>query len=230
MKTLVEAYSTLSFSIVEFVQVAGKEPVLQILSGGLEIFVKSQTENTALLDEWQHIAFGAALVTRMMPNYALFSDLTGIGNSVAYNNILSLVWEYASGDNPNIDFDKQQDKLEAITPDPDQCDVYGVWPALDAVVALASLLSACERFDRDEVDSIVLLSESTIVSFLEATAADGEYKEHPLFAANKQFCWEALQRLGESVNTTGRKRAVKSIKNWALEFEDSNIGLVLMPN
>ena len=182
-------------------------------------------ESVRLLEEWQQITLGAALVTRMMPNYALFCDVTGTGSSTVFGNILNLVWEFASGQNAHIDFDKQQDKLEAITPDPEQFDLYGVWPALDAVVALASLLSASERFSSAEISAIATLSHATIIHFLEATGEGADDPQHPLLLADRQFCRQVQQQL-EGTDRRERKNVVKSIRARVSNFEDSNIGLV----
>jgi len=188
--------------------------------------VKGVEEKLEAGDEWQKIAYAAALVSRMYPNYALFSELTETGDKTVFENILNLVWEFASGENQQIDFCKQQDKLEPITPDPEQFDMYGVWPALDAVVALASLLSVCDRFDREEISNISIVSRATIISFLEATGEGADDPEQALLLADAQYSEDVLQRLQKDVASNGRRQAVKSLRLWVAGFEDSNIGLV----
>ena len=109
--------------------------------------VNNQSNKDQLLDEWQQIAFAAALVLRMSSNYALFTEVAGTGDKQAYRNILNLVWEFVSGKNQRIDFQKQLDKLELITPDADKFDMYGVWPALDAAhLAIDLYLIDCSHF------------------------------------------------------------------------------------
>ena len=138
-----------------------------------------------------------------------------------FSNILNLVWEYISGKNQRIDFEKQQDKLEAITPDPDSFDLYGVWPALDATVALGSLLSACERWDADEIDAIELVSLSTIDQYLDVTAGGDDNNQ--LYSAERQYS-EALCSVIEE-NKDNRGRLVMAVKGLVRDVVVSNIGL-----
>ena len=181
-------------------------------------------ESVRMLEEWQQIVLGAALVSRMAPNYALFCEVSDSGDSRVFNAILDVVWEFARGDNTRIHFDKQQDKLEAITPDPARFDVYGVWPALDATVALASLLGACERFSSDDIIAIATVSQSTISHFLEASGADHQQSQHPLLAADSQFCQQLVQRL-KRADTAERRQVATATRQWVAGFEHSNIGL-----
>ena len=160
-------------------------------------------------------------MARMYPNYALFAELTDTKDQMVFSNILNLVWEYISGKNQRIDFEKQQDKLEAITPDPDNFDLYGVWPALDATVALGSLLSACERWDADEIDAIELVSLSTIGQYLDVMGENSD--DDRLYDAEQQYS-EALCSIIED-NKNNRGKLVAAVKALVQEFVVSNIGL-----
>jgi uncharacterized protein YjaG (DUF416 family) len=186
------------------------------------------------MEAWQQIAFGAALVERMVPNYQLFCELQGEGAPLdpkagaTYASILGLVWESASGDNPSIDFQKQLDKLELITPDPEQYTVYGVWPALDAAVALATLLSLCNRFDSYELQSLLMLSQSSIEQYVDAMAESSneavDDEEHGLMLVEAQ-CIESLMQLLQAAGPEPRKARVKSLRVWAQSLGQSNIGI-----
>ncbi|MFA7553623.1 MAG: DUF416 family protein [Spongiibacteraceae bacterium] len=186
--------------------------------------MKASTEIKPAADAWLGIAHAAALITRMLPNYTLFSEVTGSGDSKVFNNILDLIWEYAAGHNQRIDFQKQQDKLEEITPNPDNFDVYGVWPAMDATVALASLLSACERWDQEELESVGRLSLSTIERYLEVVGESDDDAMHPLIQAEQEFVAE-LNALVLAGRSKGRPALVMSLKRLACAQELSNIGL-----
>lgn len=170
--------------------------------------------------EWQQLAYGAALVERMYPNYSLFAELTGSGDAAAFRNILNLVWEFASGRNRSIDFQKQLDKLEQITPDPKQFDVYGVWPALDATVALASLLSCCDRADAAEIRAIETLSQSTISHYLQAI---GQEQDEALLQVEAACC-EQLKR-AVAASGSDRLALVADLKQLIADYGVSNIGL-----
>ncbi len=185
--------------------------------------MKKQANSDVIESEWRKIAFSAALVMRMAGNYDLFCELTGSGDGVVFRNILNLVWESVSGQNQRIDFHKQQEKLELITPDPKRFDMYGVWPALDAAVALTSLLSVCERWDEAELDSIAVLSRSTIDGYL-AAIGDEQGERHPLIEA-EQAVINQLQDLIEEGAGMSRPKVVASLKAAVNDLGVSNIGL-----
>lgn len=178
------------------------------------------------MEPWQQIAYGAALVERMYPNFALFAELIDSDAGAVYRNILNLVWEFVSGKNQRIDFQKQLDKLEQITPDTDQHDFYGVWPALDASVGLSSLLSACVRTEPQEIVSIELLSQSTIENYLTAVGADGnDNQQDALMAVEQAYRVEVEKIISRS--GTHRPTLVTDLKLLVLEVAGSNIGLEL---
>lgn len=187
-------------------------------------------EQIKSLNSWQQMAYGAALVARMSANYRLFSQLSGVGDGQVFSNILQLVWQCAAGQNDNIDFMRQQDKLTAITPDPAGFDGYGVWPALDACAALCALLSVCHSLkggkDKlsafDELVSIVTLSRSTIEQLLQATDDVDDIEQHPLIIADNAFNqWAVLQLLNEP----RRKESVTQLRIALQEDTTSNIGI-----
>jgi uncharacterized protein YjaG (DUF416 family) len=187
--------------------------------------VKNQSNKDQLLVEWQQIALAAAFVERMSSNYFLFTEVSGAGDSQVYRNILSLVWEFVSGKNQRIDFQKQLDKLELITPDTSDFDMYGVWPALDAAVALASLLSCCERWDQAEFDSIIRLSYATIENYLEVTG-NISVNDHPLLVSERHFTDE-LQTVIDGLGSKGRGVIAAELKALVIGGGVSNIGLEL---
>ena len=183
--------------------------------------VEKQFKHQKPTDELGALAYGAAMVARMYPNYALFAELTESSDQQVFANILNLVWEYIGGKNQRIDFHKQQDKLEAITPDPEAFDFYGVWPAMDATVALGSLLAACELWDADEIDAIELVSLSTIGHYLDVMEEVGD--DSPLYDAEEDYqqaLWKAIEH-----HKNSRTQLVAAVRNVVKERVVSNIGL-----
>ena len=185
--------------------------------------MKKPSNKDMIQSEWRSIAFSTALVMRMSGNYNLFCELTDAGDGEVFSNILNLVWESVSGQNQRIDFQKQLEKLELITPDPVEFDMYGVWPALDAAVALSSLLNVCERWDQAELDSIAILSRSTIEHYLEATDEDC-VETHPLFQAEKA-CSEQLHAIISEQSSQSRPKVVAALKAAVNQWGVTNIGL-----
>jgi uncharacterized protein len=172
---------------------------------------------------WQQICYGAAMVARMSQNYELFCEVSGQGDTRSFKDILQLVWEYAGGQNNQIDFSKQQDKLEIAVPDPDQFEGFGVWPALDATTALSALLSACNKSDIEELCSIATLSRSTIANYLQVCGEDGSIEQHPLMREDLAFTDAVVEQLLQ--HKGARKSAVASVKAMAYALESSNIGV-----
>lgn len=180
------------------------------------------------MEQWQQIAIGAAVVAKMYPNYALFCEISKFTGAGKYLNILALVWEYAGGVNNKIDFEKQQLKLDLITPDSKQYDMYGVWPALDAVTALSSLLSVCNKWDADEIDAVLTLSRSTISAYLDLVFEGGEEfnnEDHELYRENESFLKELMNTVELGSKSGGREKVIQKLKSLCAEIQYSNIGL-----
>ncbi len=180
-------------------------------------------------ESWQQLAYGAAKVARMAPNFRLFCDVVKSDDGAVFNSILNLVWEYVSSKNESIDFSKQLLKLEDITPEPENYDMYGVWPALDATVALSSLLSCCERFDEDEMTSIANISKATIHSFVEAlidNEKDAEARVEELIEIEDDFD-QAICVIIQRSSKSSRPTMVQALKQQIAEFGTSNLGLEL---
>ena len=93
------------------------------------------------LESWQHVTFMACLCERMYPNYAMFCQQTGFGDGQIYRRILDLIWETLTVKDAKVNFDSQLEKFEEAIPSADDFDLYGVYPAIDACVALK--LAAC---------------------------------------------------------------------------------------
>jgi uncharacterized protein YjaG (DUF416 family) len=177
------------------------------------------------LEPWQQLAISAVAVRRMYPNYALFCELTEFADAKKFQSILALVWEFVSGINEDVDFDKQQVKLDLITPEATDYDMYGVWPALDAVTGLSLLIGACKYWHSDEVKSVFKLSHSTVEAYIELLEEEG--LDHPLHQFNFTFIQEAVDLLLSAHADQGRKQAVKQLRQMADKIEVSNIGLTV---
>lgn len=171
---------------------------------------------------WKPLCFTAALIERMYLNYWLFDEaIQGNGASV-YRSALDLVWEYLSVDNVTINFDKQHEKLERVTPDPDDFDFYGVWPALDACVALSMLLEACAGNDECHTEVFIKLTRSTISAYLDTAGYEGDFDRNELMLEHHAYCHE-LDRLLEEPNS--KREIVKSVKILCQQISISNLGI-----
>ena len=179
------------------------------------------------LSPWQQLAVAAALVRRMYANFALFCELSEFADAKRFQLILALVWEFVSGLNDDVDFEKQQHKLDLITPNPDDYDMYGVWPALDAITGLSILIGACKHWDREEINSLLKLSRSTIDAYITLTDEAALSPTHPLHLLSQSFIQQAAQQLLADIAAHGRKQAVRNLRLMAEGVEESNIGLAI---
>ena len=124
------------------------------------------------LSQWQQVAFCAALLERMIPNYQMFSEHTEFGNYKVLRNQLDLVWQWLDKANRcKINYDAQIAKLEEQVPDPDLFDFLGVFPALDSAMALMSLFQAMQDPEGDGFINVSKLSENSVSYYVELILA-----------------------------------------------------------
>ncbi len=178
------------------------------------------------LEGWKAIAFSAALLERMLPNYQLFCETTGYDDEGACRHCLDLIWESLRSPKSRINFGLQLDKVEEATPDTQQYDFYGVYPAIDAAVALAATVNLI--IGQDEQGAVVVskLSQGSVEAYLLLTgeATDETVKSHPLMTFEIDVQQELLDILSDCRQNAD---TAKKLRELALEAGISNIGLEL---
>ncbi|WP_312985811.1 YjaG family protein [Atlantibacter sp.] len=182
------------------------------------------------LESWQQVTFMASLCERMYPNYAIFCQQTGYGDAHLYRRILDLIWETLTVKDAKVNFDSQLDKLEEAIPAADDYDVYGVYPAIDACVALSELVHS--RLSGETLEHAVEVSKASIttVAMLEMSQAgremtDDELKENPAVEQEWDIQWEIFRLLADC-----EERDVELIKGLRADLREdgtSNIGINL---
>ncbi len=182
------------------------------------------------LESWQHVTFMASLCERMYPNYVMFCQQTGFGEPQLYRRILDLVWETLTVKDAKVNFDSQLEKLEAAIPGADDYDIYGVYPAIDACVALSELLHS--RLSGETLEHAIEVSKTSIttVAMLEMTQAgremsDEELKENPAVEEEWDIQWEIFRLLAAC-----EERDIELIKGLRADLREagsSNIGINL---
>ncbi|MDG1751174.1 MAG: YjaG family protein [Thalassotalea sp.] len=192
----------------------------------------------AKLSQWQKIAFSAALIERMLPNYKIFAENSGFGNYQLIRNQLDLIWQRLDKNQKvKINYDAQLLKLEEQIPDPQAFDFFGVYPALDASMAVMSLLQAMQDNEGEGFDNISRLSENSVNFYVELCLAQeldeqnsGESEEisqqliddHPLMQWEKDTQNELFDYLK---NAPENNATIKEIKNTVIEQGLSNLGI-----
>jgi uncharacterized protein YjaG (DUF416 family) len=182
------------------------------------------------LESWQHLTFIVSLCERMYPNYALFCRQTEFADGQLYRRILDLVWEFLVVKDAKINFDNQLEKLEEVIPVAEDYDMYGVYPAIDACIALGELLHAL--LSGDTLEHAIAASETSIrtVAMLEMTEAgremtDEELKVVPAVEQEWDIQWEIYRLLADCEERD--LELIKGLRSDLREAAVSNIGVSL---
>lgn len=180
------------------------------------------------LESWQHVTFMACLCERMYPNYWAFCQQTGFGDGQLYRRILDLVWETLVVKDAKVNFDSQLEKLEEAIPAAEDYDLYGVYPAIDACVALSELLHS--RLSGETLTHAIAVSEASItsVAMLEMTQAEREMTEeelkaNPAVEEEWDIQWEIFRLL--SACEERDLELIKGLRSDLRESGISNIGI-----
>ena len=170
----------------------------------------------------------ACLCERMYPNYAMFCQQTEFADGQLYRRILDLIWETLTVKDAKVNFDSQLEKLEEAIPAADDYDLYGVYPAIDACVALSELIHS--RLSGETLEHAIEVSKSSIttVAMLEMTQAgremtDEELKENPAVEQEWDIQWEIFRLLADC-----EERDIELIKGLRADLREageSNIGI-----
>jgi uncharacterized protein YjaG (DUF416 family) len=173
--------------------------------------------------------FAACLIQRLLPNYLLFCDAFDAGDSNVAKSIVDVVWEKIALPMTKINMEAQLAKLEDITPNIDDYDNYGVFPANDFCVALGELLENFENFSDDMVVALSHISSEGIISFLEVQGEDLEQLSmNELWQEEAFYQREVFNRLYDLELAQGDFKAhVKSLREYSRNDGVSNIGISL---
>lgn len=182
------------------------------------------------LESWQHLTFMACLCERMYPNYQVFCLQTGFGDPAVYRRILDLAWETLVVKDAKVNFDSQLEKLEDAIPAAEDYDIYGVYPAIDACIALGELIHS--RLSGETLVHAVAISETSIrtVAMLEMTQAgkemtDDELKILPAIEEEWDIQWEIFRLLAACEERD--LELIKGLRSDLREAGVSNIGINL---
>ena len=174
------------------------------------------------------IAFSAALLQRMVPNYQLFCELTEFAEPDTLSKCLDLIWESLCSPKSKINFATQLEKVEEATPDVSDYDSFGVHPALDAAIAMSSAINLIMKVDPHGAVVVSKLSQGSVEAYLLASgeATEDDVKVHPLM----QFEIAIQQELLDAVTTKApMTQKVSKLKTIAASEGISNIGLEINP-
>ncbi|WP_369309683.1 YjaG family protein [Providencia rettgeri] len=182
------------------------------------------------LESWQHTTFMASLCERMYPNFRMFCQQTEFADAKVYRSILDLVWETLVIKDSKVNFDNQLEKLEEIIPSADDFDMYGVYPAIDACIALGEIIHS--KLSGETLEHAIRVSEASIrtVAMLEMTQAgremtEEELKEIPAIEEEWDIQWDIFRLLAACEERD--LELIKGLKSDLREAGVSNIGITL---
>ncbi len=186
------------------------------------------------LKPWQQQVFALVLAQRSAPNYVLFCEALSWGDPSAFKQLLALLWEHWLAPESKINWVVQQEKLPLMAPEPGDFDVYGVYPALDAVMALELAVEGLIEVDAELAVRASRLSRSSVQAYLlESLAAEPEtfsppvgwVKQQPLMQDEQDFQDAVLEMLEQADRP--RPALLQALKQLAHNQGVSNLGICL---
>lgn len=118
---------------------------------------------------FQHQALLACyLSARMRPNYDLFHRVTGFGDPKVLQGALDVVWHWL-GHGGKANFARWQEKVDEHTPSEHGHDLLGVYPAMEACVAISTMLQGLMDKETKPLLDVAKVSQGSVAHFLELT-------------------------------------------------------------
>lgn len=181
------------------------------------------------MQDWQQIAFSAALCERIFPHYALFDSLSETNQVTIARTALDQVWKQLSL-RGNMNADTQLTKIEAIVHNTKD-DSFGAELAFDSLVALMATLHCVDNASYEDAASVAHLSRESVAKFVELHAEDELSDEqlirhistHELMVKELAFQSDVIQLLvSENV---AKSSQIDRLKLMAMADGVSNIGI-----
>jgi uncharacterized protein YjaG (DUF416 family) len=169
----------------------------------------------------------------MLPNYQLFSEVCEFGQPQVLSTALELLWQSQYDKKLKFNIDVHLQRLDENTPDPNQFEAYGAYPAMDAAVAIATLMGAIDGKIEEDITNISKLSSSTVANYIEAISEESLMDEaldefvfsHPVMEEEKQLQGMLLDII--EANPEINIELVKGLRKDIIETGVSNIGISL---
>jgi uncharacterized protein YjaG (DUF416 family) len=181
------------------------------------------------MQDWQQIAFSAALCERIFPHYALFDSLSETNQAMIARTALDQVWKQLSL-RGNMNADTQLTKIEAIVHG-EEDESFGAGLAFDALVALMATLHCVDNASYEDAASVAHLSRESVAKFVELHAEDDLSDEqlirhistHELMVKELAFQSDVMQLLVSQ--NVAKSSQIDQLKLMAMADGVSNIGI-----
>ena len=185
------------------------------------------------LQSWRETIFLLALAERAFPNYALFTDAIGMKGGAKMRLVLDQAWDLLQQSNAETAVPPLLARLEALSPDVENYDAYGVYPAFDFCRLLEQALLSRLNPDRHRATEASHWATATVMNFIEVSEGEGLdedglvrlLEQHELMKVDKAFQRDLV--LSVKRQRTPTEEFVDSIKARAANDGVSNLGISL---
>lgn len=187
----------------------------------------------AQLQGWREFTFLVALAERSFPNYALFADAVGLKTGAKMRLLLDNCWEMLEERPSESEIPRMLARLESLSPDVDDYDAYGVYPAFDFCQLLEQALLNRLNPAKHRASDAARLATATVMNFIELSEGEGLdedelvrlLEQHPLMKEDKLFQRDLVLALKKQRTPTGR--FVEETRDMAANNGTSNLGIEL---
>ncbi len=154
------------------------------------------------LESWQHVTLWPACANVCIPTTRCSASKPSLATACFIVVSSDLIWETLTVKDAKVNFDSQLEKLEEAIPAADDFDMYGVYPAIDACVALSELIHS--RLSGETLEHAIEVRQDpiTTVAMLEMTQegremTDEELKANPAVEQEWDIQWEIFRLLAD---------------------------------
>jgi uncharacterized protein YjaG (DUF416 family) len=187
----------------------------------------------AQLQGWRECAFLLALAERSFPNYALFADAVGLKTGAKMRQLLDLAWDMLQKEASEAAIPQLLSKLETLSPNVDDYDAYGVYPAFDFCQLLEQALLNRLNPNKHRATEASRLATATVMNFIEMSEGEDLPEDelvrlldhHPLMKEDKMFQRDLVLALKRQ--RVPRASFIADLKAEAANDGVSNLGIAL---
>ncbi|SFN10456.1 YjaG family protein [Marinobacter pelagius] len=185
----------------------------------------------AQLQGWRECAFLLALAERSFPNYALFADAVGLKTGAKMRQLLDLAWDMLQKEASEAAIPQLLSKLETLSPNVDDYDAYGVYPAFDFCQLLEQALLNRLNPNKHRATEASQLATATVMNFIEMSEGEDLPEDelvrlldhHPLMKEDKMFQRDLVLELKRQ--RVPKESFIAELKAQAANDGVSNLGI-----
>ncbi|SFR41098.1 hypothetical protein SAMN05216203_0047 [Marinobacter daqiaonensis] len=185
------------------------------------------------LQGWRQTVFLLALAERAFPNYALFSEAIGTKAGGKMRQLADAGWEMFADRSGETVIPQMLAKLESLSPNVEEYDAYGVYPAFDFCQLLEEALLSRLNPGKHRATEASRVATGTVMNFI--AFSEGEdldeselvelLESHPLMKEDKIFQRDLVLALKRQRTPTDG--FIQRVRTQAANDGLSNLGITL---